>query len=360
MGFLLFLVKPKIKTLKTNYFFYFLLLTFTFTMESKAQVVSFNDSNFKSALINNTNINTNLDGEIQLSEASNFSGSLILSALGISDLTGIEAFTSIISLDCDFNQLTSLSLSTSNMLNSINCSYNSINTLNLSGCSHLTSFNCTVNDLSNLDLPNSINLLSLFCGENHLTNLNLTNLPSLTHLYCYSNNLINLNVTSNQQLDTMNCSNNQLIGLNVSNLTGLSFLDCSTNDLLTLNLKNGNNLNYGTLIAYENPNLNCIQVDDVSWSNQNWSSLDFSSYFSNDCISGVLENMITRITFYPNPTIDKIQFSEKCDIMLYDFSNRIILNKENTYEVDLNQIPKGIYFIQFNNNPFNIFKVIKD
>jgi hypothetical protein len=50
-------------------------------------------------------INTNADGEIQVSEASAYAGGINVAGLGISDLTGIEAFTALQALDCSNNIL---------------------------------------------------------------------------------------------------------------------------------------------------------------------------------------------------------------------------------------------------------------
>ena len=69
------------------------------------------DANFKAYLVGNSNINTNGDTEIQVSEASTFDGEISCGAQNISDLTGIEAFTALTYLDCWSNQLTSLDVS---------------------------------------------------------------------------------------------------------------------------------------------------------------------------------------------------------------------------------------------------------
>ncbi|MBK8846086.1 MAG: hypothetical protein IPO27_05700 [Bacteroidetes bacterium] len=58
------------------------------------------------SLANNA-INTNADGEIpMLSEAAAYTGTINIANLGISDLTGIEAFVNLTNLDCSNNLLT--------------------------------------------------------------------------------------------------------------------------------------------------------------------------------------------------------------------------------------------------------------
>ena len=71
-----------------------------------AQNVNIPDANFKAYLVGNTDINTNGDAEIQVSEATAFNGTIICNSLNLSDLTGIEAFTNLTELNCRNNQLT--------------------------------------------------------------------------------------------------------------------------------------------------------------------------------------------------------------------------------------------------------------
>jgi hypothetical protein len=75
-------------------------LLFSFSQSAKAQNVYIPDSIFKTALVNNARINTNRDTAIQVSEAAAYMGSINVSNLGITDLTGIEAFIALDSLDC--------------------------------------------------------------------------------------------------------------------------------------------------------------------------------------------------------------------------------------------------------------------
>ena len=88
-----------------------LLILLLVPMMSFGQNVYIPDANFKSYLVNTTAINTNGDSEIQVSEASAFTGVIICPSQNISDLTGIEAFTALTLLNCGFNQLTSLDVS---------------------------------------------------------------------------------------------------------------------------------------------------------------------------------------------------------------------------------------------------------
>ena len=77
-------------------------------------------------------INTNGDTEIQISEATAFSGAICCNFLNISDLTGIEAFTALTELCCFGNNLTSLDISNNTALTSLQCQSNQLTSLDVS------------------------------------------------------------------------------------------------------------------------------------------------------------------------------------------------------------------------------------
>jgi len=92
-------------------------------------VVNIPDANFKAALVSDSTINSNRDSEIQVSEAQAYTGSIIVPARNIADLTGIEAFTALTGLDCSSNQLITLNMSANTLLTSIVCSRNALTSL---------------------------------------------------------------------------------------------------------------------------------------------------------------------------------------------------------------------------------------
>ena len=78
--------------------------------------------------------------------------------------------------------------------------------------------------------------------------------------------------------------NNQLTSLDVSNNTALTQLGCEVNQLTSLDLRNGNNQNLLNFNVTSNPNLTCINVDDVTYSTNNWTNIDAQHYFSTNCL----------------------------------------------------------------------------
>jgi Leucine-rich repeat (LRR) protein len=277
----------------------YLLLLLLLTGLANAQNINFADPAFKAKLLaadasNNiaTNfsgaakIDTNNDGEIQISEAVEIY-SLHVDNAGISDLTGISEFTSLqtlfcennvltsldasnlsslIVLVCSGNQLTSLNISgmfnlealecSSNQLATLNvsgvglsslrglsCAYNQLASINLSGISTLENLSCSYNLLTTLSVSGLGNLKSIDCGFNKLTTLSIASLTNLEILWCYNNELTTLNITGAMtSLHDFNCSSNQLTALNIPTLVNLSMLRCGNNQLTTLNTTNLINL----------------------------------------------------------------------------------------------------------------------
>ena len=166
---------------------------------------------------------------------------LDISNSNISDLSGIEDFTNLEYLDCGYNQLTTLDVSQSPALTYLNCSTNVMTSLNISQSPALEYLECGFNELTSLDVSQSSALSSLSCWENQLTNLDVSQNTSLTELYC------------------------------------------AMNQLTSLDVRNGNNTNLTNFWSDNNPNLSCINVDNIAWATTNWISIDPQHYFSNNC-----------------------------------------------------------------------------
>ena len=233
---------------------------------------------------------------------------LDINNLGIGDLIGIEAFSSLTTLDCQGNQLITLDLSNNLALDSLQCGGNQLTNLDVSGATSLTWLSCSSNQLTSLDLSNNIALDTLYFSDNLLTNLDVTNNIALINLQCPGNDLASLDVSNNTALKMLAVYNNQLTSLDVSQNTALTYLHFSWNQitsldvsqntaltflvgsdgqLTTLDVRNGNNTNITWFKCYNNPNLNCINVDASTWSANNWTvtngDIDQQHYFSNDC-----------------------------------------------------------------------------
>lgn len=290
---------------------------------TQAQNVSIPDATFKAALVGNSLINTNSDTEIQVSEASVFSGSINVNTMSITSLTGIEAFVSLTLLDCSQNQLTSLNVSTNTALGTLRCSNNLITSLNVSTNTALTVLDCGSNQLTSLDLSNNILLGYLSITSNSITSLDISGNPSVYVAYC------------------------------------------GYNQLTSLNVKNGNNTNFWSLTALSNPNLICIEVDDSTYSATNWLTIDATAHFSEDCSAELSLNEFSEIEtmkIYPNPAneILNIESEISTTISIINMIGEEVYqgNVYSNSTIDVSGFSSGIYFIK-DLNKNQVIKFIK-
>ena len=163
---------------------------------------------------------------------------------GISNLKGIEYFTALRSLNCGYNQLTSLDVSKNTALTKLYCKKNQLTVLDVSKNTALTYLRCNRNQLTSLDVSKNTALTKLYCSTNQLTSLDVSKNTALTKLDCYNNQLTSLDVSKNTALTGLNCGYNQLTALDVSKNTALTGLDCYNNQLTSLDVSKNTALTY--------------------------------------------------------------------------------------------------------------------
>jgi hypothetical protein len=191
------------------------------------------DANFEPALINLGYDTGAPNGSVPTTNI-NTVDTLSINNLGISNLSGIEDFSSLLYLSCSSNQLTSLDLSQNTALIYLMCSNNLIANLDVSQCLYLEQLRCDMNKLTVLDLSPNINLKDeLYLTQNELTSLNIKN---------GSNHLI---------------VNNQF---SIAN----------------------------------NPDLYCLEVDDPVYSDATWFNIDPQHDFALSCATSVEELYNTK------------------------------------------------------------------
>ncbi|MCZ8331641.1 MAG: T9SS type A sorting domain-containing protein [Flavobacterium sp.] len=335
----------------------FLILLFTVFI-SNAQIVNIPDANFKAKLLaaspsqniayNSSNvrikIDINNDGEIQVSEALAVYY-LNVASSSIQNLTGIEAFSNLRTLDCSTNQLTNLDVSQNTALTDFNCDNNQLTSLDVSQNSALISLYCSSNQLTNLNVVQNILLENLNCAGNQLTSIDVTQNLVLITLVVSNNPLTSLDITHNSLLFTLGCVNNQLSNLDITQNTLLHYLNCNNNQLSNLDITQNINLNslrcesnqLTTLDVTKNTvltTLNCSNNDLVTlllknkyviWVILNFSNNPYLQYVCGDDESlAYLEQKITQYgyinchvnsycTFEPGGTFYTIQGNNKFD-----------------------------------------------
>ncbi len=297
------------------------LIVWLTTVTSYCQIINFPDSNFKDDLLHhNVQIDTNNDGEIDVTEAQNFSGDMFVGGGGnIYDVTGIHHF------------------------------------VNIKG------FFLRGNLLTELDLSNNLKIRTVQVDGNKIRKISLGNNMVLEHIYCSFNKLIELDLSKHPSLRVIQCNDNP--------------------DLTTLDIANGNNnVQHSFFAAHNNPKLTCINIDRgfTPPTNATWSK-DATASYSHLCIknidsepigfpssalpeSSIIEN--SNIAIYPNPTANTLHIQCKEQIKklsLYTLTGENVLEKQNTNELNVAKVKKGIYWLAINTgNKIIRKKVIKE
>ncbi|MGC6431212.1 MAG: T9SS type B sorting domain-containing protein [Jejuia sp.] len=236
----------------------------------------------------NFNRINNLDTSNNLDLLSFICSNNLLTTLDISKNTFLNTFF------CVGNQLANLDVTSNAELRILHCGNNSINTLDVSENLLLYDFNFEYNTIKTIDLSNNTELEFLYCLSNNLIDLNLSNNPNLAVLSCGENQLTEIDVQLNTNLRELYCEKNQIQFLDLSTNRFLNSLNCSNNNLCQLNVKNTNNSNVLVFDTSQNNELACIFVDNVAYSQNNWTAIDAqSSFVSNlDECADVLDNFI--------------------------------------------------------------------
>ncbi|MGV9003150.1 T9SS type A sorting domain-containing protein [Flavobacterium sp.] len=302
---------------------YLLLLVLATT--ANAQTINFPDANFKAKLLAASAVNTiaangatayikidaNNNNEIEVNEALQVV-TLNVSIADIYDLTGIEYFTNLRSLNCSQNHIAALNVSTLTNLKSLLCSLNLLTTLDLTGLTQLTTLECAENTLTQINFANATNIQSLNCKFNFLTTLDSSNLLNLHTLQCDFNQLTSLDVSALTQLTTLSCPSNQLTTLNLSLLVNLTLLNCSSNQLTALELNTLDNLLTLNCAHNQLTALDITNLSNLSLLNCEFNQISTPLHLSNmPHLHSVYcqDNLISSITFTETTNIEVLECS---------------------------------------------------
>lgn len=204
----------------------------------------FPDANFRTYILDKENkVDDNGDGILSVREIRNCK-ELNIEKYGIQDLTGIEYFTNLETLDCSQNQLTALDVTKNEKLVDLKCTGNVLTALTLTENSELEYLDCEGNKLSSLNVSGNKKLLYLICGNNVITTLDLQYNLKLERLSCSLNRLATLDLSRNTALLYLECENNKLTTIGFGNLGKLQFLNCNGNRLKALDLRKQTKLQY--------------------------------------------------------------------------------------------------------------------
>ena len=265
--------------------------------------IIFEDSNFETFCL--WNFDSNKDGQISIGEVDKIT-ELDISRKNISTIPEIQYFTSLTTLDCSNNQLTSLDMSGCTSLQTLNCNHCSMTFLNVSGCTNLTTLDCSNNFLRSLDVSGCTSLMTLNCknclsplslnasgctslakfdyriykeDDTRFTYLNMSGCTNLRYLDCRGGHLLTyLNVSGCTNLEELNCKyNDNLTFLDASKCVSLKILECGSLKLSSLNVSECTKLGNLDCRSNQLTSLNvdgCTNLDILDCGNNQLTSLD--------------------------------------------------------------------------------------
>ncbi|MEQ8471730.1 MAG: T9SS type A sorting domain-containing protein [Marinoscillum sp.] len=208
------------------------------------------DTNFKSALLANSQINTNEDDEIQVSEAETHNTviKIDITAYGdpeISDLTGLEAFINVKTISFRGHPVEEIDLSNLAALRIIDLSYTDISSIDVSNNSNLIKITAVGSELTDLDISNNPEIEYVNVSKSKILEATFVS-ESLEKLYINSNayiefgdtfddrtyyDMIFLDVSGAPNLKVLNATQNGLSHIDLSSNTELVEVDLSDNPL---------------------------------------------------------------------------------------------------------------------------------
>lgn len=342
-----------------------------FSMNAIAQYTLIPDEKFETKLIQLGIDTDSINGKVLTNNIASITN-LQVSDAQITDLTGIEGFSSLVSLRCKNNKLTSLDLSKNNSLTTLqcyenqlvnldlsnnkalttlDCSSNLIESLNLFENTALRNLNCSNNKLSILNLNTNINLIELDCHKNSINNLYINSNTSLVNLDCSENLLGTLDLSKNTELLDIICAKNNLVSIDASSCNKATYINVSFNKLNSLDLRKNDSLQY--LICTDNPNLPIICVKDANKaeSNSNYKK-DLAANWSETCLITFLDktNSKSGFNFYPNPCSGmlNIQTEEAATLRIINATGQVVFERAlnpDTNNFTLENLPKGSYVL---------------
>ncbi len=164
--------------------------------------VAINAANFPDAVFRTyieENFDTNGDNTLSAEERAAVT-KIDVSYLGTASLCGIEHFTQLENLYCNYNGLTSLDVSANTNLTLLMCNNNLLTELDLSQNTALSMINCSGNNLTSLDVSANTNLSEIYCSNNLLTELDLSQNTALLVIIFENNRLTHLDLSANTAL----------------------------------------------------------------------------------------------------------------------------------------------------------------
>lgn len=316
---------------------------------AQAQIVNIPDANFKYTLLeadafnsiagtttnNSVVIDTNGDGEIQLSEAAAITVlNVAMPLFQIGSLQGIQSFVNLRELRCGQQLFTNLDLSGMTQLQHVECTglaINALETVNVSNCTALTQLIVDENSIVSINLNGCTALHSLSMNNNHFNG---------TIDFSAAINLQQLIFSGSGGSGSVIASGlTQLQTLSVEVVDGINSIDLSNNPGLTSFSVNSGPSGMGSLnlsgcaaltsvavmgTALQSLNLDGIaNLTNIALGGTQITSLDLSNFPNLEYLS-LIDNPITALDLSQNPLLLNVDVAY-CPVTVLDLSQQTVL-----------------------------------
>lgn len=319
-------------------------------------IVFIPDPKMKAHLVNNPSINTNGDGEIQVTEARATTGELNFFQVGVLDPTGIQVFTRVSGINFQENRLAWLDVRGIHALVGLDCSENELRELHITPT--LESLHAGINRLTAIDYNGNYKLRTLSLYNNGFTSFEGTDYgfqSTMVLLDLRQNPLTSLDVSTLSKLSFFSTERASITEMDLSHNPELTRVWAFNNLWLTfINVKNGHNT---SMIDFQANNfrLQCVEVDDVAYVQANpsrWRKTS-SARWSTDCDGSGEPAALTAsaMSIGPNPTSGRlsIESTEPVEgVQIYDGITGGLVAIAEGHELDITGVPSGIYLVKVN------------
>lgn len=161
---------------------------------------------------------------------------------GAKDLTGIEYFTELKTLNCPGTKIESLDLSKNTALEFLQCNETALTALDVGKNTALKHLNCSSTNIAELNLRYNVMLEDVKCYNTNIQTLNVAENPKLTTLSAYNTEISEINLSKNTELEWLYIDDTQISYLDVSQNKKLKRVDCKNTPLYGMNVGDNGSL----------------------------------------------------------------------------------------------------------------------
>ena len=301
---------------------------FLIVQQALAQYTQVPDPNFEQALID-LGIDSEgiLDGQFLTADAIGVL-ELLIQERSISDLTGIEAFTDLLSLVAFENNLSSINLSILPItLHSLFLGNNNLTSIDLSPIPNIVNLSLHSNNFTQINASNLTHMFALYLGANTLlTSIFVLNCSNLQNIGLQETSVINIDLSECPSLRNFNAQDSQIQTLDFTYNQNLEDVKAFNSTLTSINLPNNPDLIYlsvGNTQLTELDVTNCPNLEELHFTNIGLTTID------------VTQNTNLERLFFKDNQITNLDITQNSNLIKIDCRNNLLQSIELSNNLNL-------------------------